>query len=75
MSLKETAILGAVGAASIYIVRTVGGPTVFMDQGVPQNKGTLPIIPADFMLSTNGGANWSLAFTLIPAALAYYLSN
>ena len=74
MSLKETAILGAAGAAGIYLIRAFGGPSVFMDQGVPQNKGNVPVIPADFMLSKHGGGNWSLAFTLIPAALAYYLS-
>jgi hypothetical protein len=70
MAIKETLILGAVGAAAIYGVRSFMGPQNPMDAGTVQSRGALPLVP-EFMVK-NG---WSLAFTIIPAAGAWYLSR
>lgn len=71
MALKETLILGAVGAAGIYAARAfVPSVGVVMDKGVPTTRGTIPLVPE--IMTKN---SWSFAFTLIPAIGAWYLSK
>lgn len=70
MSIKETLMLGAVGAAGIYLARQIPALEQPLDGTPTNNKGSVPLVP-EFMVRNN----WSLMFTLIPAAAAYYLSN
>jgi hypothetical protein len=75
MSLKETMILGAVGAVGIGVARSLSSTTGPL-KVIKNNGRVVPGIPPDFMTNpSTPNASWSLAFTLIPAALAYYLSN
>jgi hypothetical protein len=70
MSLKDAFMLGAVGAAGIFVARKIPVVGNRMDQGAPTTNGALPLVP-DVMVK-NG---WSAAFVLIPAAAAWYLSK
>lgn len=70
MAIKDTLLLGVVGAAGIFIARKI--PTVenLMDQTHgPWNRGIL--IP-DTIGAKNG---WSAPFWIVPALGAWYLSR
>lgn len=71
MSFKDTLILGAVGAAGIYVARKIPGVESTMDKVAPTNNKALPLIPPEFM-SRN---SWSFAFVALPAIGAWYLSR
>jgi hypothetical protein len=67
--MKETLILGVVGAAAIYAARQIPAVGDIMDKGVTSNGKLLPVPD---VMPKNG---WSALFVAIPAGIAYYLSK
>lgn len=71
MSLKETMILGAVGAAALIAARKVPAIGDLMDP-FESNGQALPVIGVAGPMVKNG---WSAIFWVAPAVGAYFLSK
>lgn len=70
MSIKQTLIMGAVGAVGIVAARRVSASTIDGTGSGASSGQMLPFVPE--IMPKNG---WSFAFVAIPALGAWYLSR